>query len=339
MLRTKLLVSSLDEIPREWVFEYYLKLGMKLTGQDEKIKSVFKADDKVPSLCVYYSKPVSSYRFKDFSSGHAGDGVTLVQHMFKLSSRGESAHKIIQDYNQYTLSGNKEDYSLREFKIQTRYKVTNFVKRSWMVHDQKFWNRFYIGSALLEEHFVFPLSSYTMTKEIEGEEKELVITGRNIYGYFRKDGTLYKIYQPYVKENKFIKVREYLQGLDQLTMKVPYLGIVSSLKDLMFFKKLGFKNAEGVAPDSENVLIPDHIMQYLIPKYKAIFVLFDDDEAGRKAMQKYKDKYNLPSVIFTLAKDLSDAGEKHGLYKVREVITPILKATLNPITDAIQPKT
>jgi len=332
MLRTKLLVSSLDEIPREWVFEYYLKLPVKLTGQDEKIKSVFKSDDKVPSLCIYYSKPVASYRFKCFSSGYAGDGVTLIQHMFKLTSRGESAHKIIQDYNQYTLSGNKEDYSLREFKVQTRYKVSKFEKRSWMVHDQKFWNRFYIGSALLEEHFVFPLSSYTMTKEIEGVEQELVINGRNIYGFFRKDGTLYKIYQPYVKDNKFIKVRDYVQGLDQLTMKVPYLVICSSLKDLMFFKKLGFKNAEAIAPDSENVLIPDHIMQYLLPKYKGTCVLFDNDEAGIKCMAKYKEKYNLPPVLFTMAKDLSDAGEKHGLYKVREGITPLLKATLNTTT-------
>ena len=57
------------------------------------------------------------YRFKDFSSGKGGDGVTLVHELFNLSSRGEAAHKIIEDYNQQNLTGRK-DYSLQEFKQQ-----------------------------------------------------------------------------------------------------------------------------------------------------------------------------------------------------------------------------
>ena len=75
------------------------------------------------------------------------------------------------------------------------------------------------------------------------------------YGYFRKDGSLYKIYNPKDKRSKFIKVISYVQGHDQLLFKAKWLIILASLKDLMAFKKLKFPNIECVAPDSENTML------------------------------------------------------------------------------------
>ncbi len=132
MLRTKSLISTIDQVPREWVFEHYLKLSERLIGQDVNLKSVFNPKDKRPSLWVFHSKPHGYYKFKDFSRPEiGGDGVSLVKQMFTLSTRGEAAHKIMQDYNQYVLSNNVEDYSLREFKVYSKYKVQDFVKRSF----------------------------------------------------------------------------------------------------------------------------------------------------------------------------------------------------------------
>ena len=329
MISTKSLTSELGDIPREWVFEYYLKLNEKLCGQDVQIKSPFNAVDKVPSTYVYYSKSLSRYKFKDFSSGRNGDGVTLVQDLFKLSSRGEAAHKIITDYNQFTLN-NKEDYSLREFKIQQKYKVTDYVIRGWTNIDQKFWTQFHIGSKLLGHYNVKPLESYTMTKEIDGELQQLKIEGRHhIYGYFRADGTLYKIYQPMVKENKFIKVREYIQGTDQLTYKTKFLVICSSLKDVMAFMKLGYKEAEAVAPDSENTLIPEHVIASYKLKYSKVCTLFDNDKPGIEAMEKYGERYQLNGCILPMSKDLSDSVKDHDVIRVKEVLTPLLKQALS----------
>lgn len=331
MISTRSLVSNLDEIPREWPFEFYCELKEKLTGQDVKIKSIFNANDKNPSLCIYFAQQTNRYKFKDFSTDISGDGVSLVQTKFRLSSRGEAAYKMVEDYNQFMLT-NTEDYSLREFKIQQKYKVTTFQKRGWTNIDAKFWTQFHIGSKELEFYNVIPLEYYIMEKEEEGESKELRIEGYNIYGYFRKDGSLYKIYQPYVKDNKFIKIKDYIQGSDQLTLKVPYLVIGSSLKDNMSFKKLGFKNAETIAPDSENTLIQEAYITSYKHKYKGICCLFDMDEAGIKAMQKYKDKYDLPFVHLSgFSKDLSDSVRDHGVRKVREVIQPLLTAVLKSI--------
>ena len=334
MIRTKSIISSINEIPREWVFEYYLKCE-KLTGQNLKLKSVFGGDDKNPSMFIYYSEAVGYYKFKDHSSTKSGDGVTFVQEYFKLTTRGEAAHQIIMDYNKYILN-DKEDYSLREFKVQQRYKVTDFATRAWTNLDQKYWTKFHIGSRKLAKFKVEPLAFYKMTKEEEGEVRELSVSGRHyIYGYFRTDGTLYMIYQPMVKDCKFIRIKDYIQGTDQLTFKVPYLIITSSLKDLMDFDTLGYTNAESVAPNSENTLIPEHIISAYKLKYKDICTLFDNDKAGIEAMKKYKEKYGIKPVHLELSKDLSDSVRDHGIHKVKEILTPLLKKALHGSKTAV----
>ena len=122
MISTKFLVSELTEVPREWIFEHYLKLEEKLEGQDLKIKSVFGTVDKNPYFHVYYSVTSNCYRFKDFSTGKSGDALGLVQEMFKLTTRGEAAHKIMSDYNQFMVV-NKGEYTLKEFKVKSKFKV------------------------------------------------------------------------------------------------------------------------------------------------------------------------------------------------------------------------
>jgi len=268
MLSISSIITDINEIPREWVFEHYLKLDVRLTGQDVKIKSLFNPIDKNPSMYIFFSSN-NTYRYKDFSTGKTGDALDLVKEMFKLGTRGETAHKIIQDYSAF-IKNNKGTYDIQEFKKRNKFKVTDFTTRAWTNFDERFWTKFFIGSKILDFFNVVPLNDYTLQKEEDGTTRELIIKGNNLYGYFRKDGALYKIYNPYSKENKFIKVKDYIQGSDQLTMSVPYLIICSSLKDVMAFTKLGYKNAEAVAPDSENIIIPEHVITAYKMKYKNI---------------------------------------------------------------------
>lgn len=326
MLSTKTLITDIYEVPREWVFEYYLKLGENLNGQDVKIKSAFNPKDKTPSMCIYIANN-STYRYKDFSSGKSGDSIDLVKELFNLTTRGETAHKIMTDYNNYIID-NKERVITGELKKQAKYKVVDFKKRSWTNLDAKFWTKFQIGSKDLEFWNIQPLESYKLEKKTETETLDMIISGNNTYGYFRKDGTLYKIYQPYNKDNKFIKVRDYIQGSDQQTLAVSYLVICSSLKDIIALSKVGYTNIEAVAPDSENILIPENIIAIYKNKYKAIFSMFDNDAPGIKAMTSYKEKYSIPSIILPLSKDISDSVRDYGLIKVKQVLTPLLKQAL-----------
>ena len=319
MLRTKSLVSDFKEIPHTWIFESYLNLPERLNGQDVKIKSVFNSNDTNPSFFVYYSRTSNRYKFKDFSTDRQGDCVELVKELFNMPRRSDAVLKIINDYNEF-LANTNGDYRLENFEVQERYHVDSYALRNWTDMDQKYWMRYKIGSKLLEHFNVHPLEQFVFKR---GEEK-LVIKRIGIYGFFRADGSLYKIYQPLVKNKKFIKVADYIQGTDQLKFDKPYLIICSSLKDVMAFKRLGFKNAEAVAPDSENTAIPEHIILAYKEKYNAVCTLFDNDEAGIKAMLKYKDAYDLPYAHLKLEKDLADCVEAHGIANTRIALYPVL---------------
>jgi len=97
MISTKNLICDLTDVPREWVFEHYLNLTEKLTGQDIKMKSIFNTREKTPSMCIYLDRN-GIYKYKDFSSGNGGDAISLVQTLFNLPSRGSASYKIVEDY-------------------------------------------------------------------------------------------------------------------------------------------------------------------------------------------------------------------------------------------------
>jgi len=326
MISTKNLIYDLADVPREWAFEHYLNLTEKLTGQDIKMKSVFNPREKTPSMCIYIDRN-SIYKFKDFSSGNGGDSIALVQSLFNLPTRGSASYKIIEDYNQHVL--NNGHNPIKSYKQHSKFKVTDYEMRHWNTLDQKYWMKYHIGSRLLSRYNVVPLEYYVMTKTDENDVvSSITIKGNYMYGYFKDDGTLYKIYQPKVKDSKFIKVRDYIQGSEQLTYDKPYLIITSSLKDLMAYNKLKISNSESIAPDSENTIIPENIMNSISSKYKGVCVLFDNDEAGIRAAEKYKLKYGFNYIVLNLEKDLSDSIEKHGVEKTRNVLLPLLKEVL-----------
>jgi 5S rRNA maturation endonuclease (ribonuclease M5) len=322
MISTQAIVSDLNDIPREWVFEHYLLLTERLCGQCIKLKSAFNTDDKVPSMCVYPDSK-GLYKFKDFSSGYGGDGLNLVMYLYNLNGRGNASFRIIDDYNTY-ISNNT--YIPIEYKPQGKYIVSDYEIRHWSTLDQTYWKAFKLSSNILEEHNVHPLSFYNMIKENEGQILDTITIKTNfIYGFFRKNGSLYKIYTPKTKDYKFIKVNDYIQGFEQLEYKSKYLVITSSLKDLMCLKKLNIKGIETIAPDSENSIIPENFIKDLSKKYKSIIVLFDNDKAGIESAKKYNSKYGFKYINLNLAKDLSDSIKDYGIEKVKEVLFPLLK--------------
>jgi 5S rRNA maturation endonuclease (ribonuclease M5) len=325
MISTKNLISDLEEVPREWVFEYYLNLREKLTGQNIKMLSAFNVRDKVPSMFIYQDG--GKYKFKDFSSGFQGDQVELVRYLFNYDARFKATNRIITDYQEYL----KHNAPAVRGPIQfhDKFKVVDFEMRHWNTLDQKYWTQFKIGSSILSQYNVVPLEFFTMSKtEIDDSVTSYRFSRPYVYGYFRNDGELYKIYMPKIPEKKFIKIQNYTQGMDQLQYDSKYLLIVSSLKDLLSFKKLGIGNIECIAPDSENTMIGESVINRLREKYSKIIVLFDNDEPGIKAAQRYQDKYNIPHVILDMSKDLSDSVRDHGIEAVRDKLLSLLKQTV-----------
>lgn len=326
MISTKAFVYNIDDIPREWVFEYYLNLKEKLTGQNVKILSVFNSKDKVPSMFVYFDGASGEYKFKDFSSGHQGDHIKLVMHLFDLPSYSHAVNKIIMDYEEY-IKDNSVVPTI-EYQIHDKFKVVDYEIRHWTNLDQAYWTGYKIGSKILDYYNVSPLEFFTMEKtELDGSISSITVNKKYVYGYFRKDGSLYKIYMPKNTDKKFIKVENYTQGMDQLIInptKVDNLIITSSLKDLMAFVKLGIPGIQAVAPDSENSMINSEIVYKLKSIFNRIIVLFDNDGPGIEAAKKYKEKYNFDCIVLDMEKDLSDSVKAHGLIKVKERLTELI---------------
>jgi hypothetical protein len=316
MFKIKNLVHDVKDVPASFVFEHFCSLKEKLTGQDVKIKSMFNPKERTPSMCIYVDGQ-KVYKFKDFSTGKGGSGIEMVKLLLDLSYH-QACKLVVEKYNDYVLHNNG-GYDIKEFKQASKYKVTSFKIRKWSTQDQYFWTQFNIGSKLLEEHHVKPLESYCMTKD----DNELCIKGLYLYGYFKEDGTLYKIYQPKTLDKKFIKVVSYVQGMEQLH-KHPNLVITSSLKDAMSIKSLKL-DIDVIAPDSENTMLKEDIMNDLSEKFKNIILLFDNDDAGLESMKKYKEKYPFVKLaVLPMSKDVSDSIKDFGAKEVRNRLVPIL---------------
>lgn len=314
MIKTKI-AFRIEDIPDSWVYEHYLNLQEKLQGQTVKIKSVFNPSEKTPSMFLYMCNN-GKYRFKDFSSGHNGGAYDLVSQLHGISFK-EAVKRIVKAFNE-------SDKSLADYPvILTKgfsFQVFDYEARNWNSLDAKYWTQFGISSKTLEKFNVMPLVSYKMRKE----DDIISIDRSYMYGYFNGEGLLYKIYQPKNLTRKFLKVRNCIQGLEQLTFKKPNLVIHSSLKDLMSFEELKFKTIECIAPDSENSRIPDKIMWELIGKYDTVITLFDNDEAGLKAVQKYKELYGIDGFVLDMEKDVADSIAKYGKEPVKSHLVTLL---------------
>jgi 5S rRNA maturation endonuclease (ribonuclease M5) len=323
MISTKNLELDENNVPSAWVFQYYLDLPERLTGQNVRIHSIFNPGERTPSMWVFVDNGTREYKYKDFSTGNYGNKIDLVKELYNLDF-SKAIFKIINDYNKFTLEEGK--YSI-EVKNHAKYKVDYCHPREWNRLDQVFWLKFNIGRKMLTKYNVKPLEYYKMSKEDDEGLKSIRIEQPKLYGYFDKDDNVYKIYQPSQKKYKFIKVKAHLQGFDQLQYNEPYLVICSSLKDAMCLKSFGY-NVEVIAPDSENTVIKPYIIENLKNKYKKVITLFDNDAAGVNAIAKYKQMFNIDGCHLTLSKDISDAVSDYGFDKVHHELKELLIKTL-----------
>lgn len=324
MFSTKNSVIEGSDVPSTWVFQYYLDLPERLTGQDLKIKSIFNPNERTPSFCIYVDKTVMQYKFKDFSTGKSGNKIDLVKLILGINF-SEAMRTIVSDYNKFIKTS---DYKEEKFIPQTRWEIDFINLRDWTVDDSNYWLSYRIGKSLLDTYNVKPIDYYNLVKQESNEVKKLKIGSKFCYGYFDKNGEVYKVYQPHSKKHKFFKAKQYLQGFDQLKFNQPYLVICSSLKDAMCLRSMGY-NIEVIAPDSENTMIKPHIIEHLKKKYKKVITLFDNDEAGKNAVGKYASTYKIHGCVPTICKDISDAMVEIGFDKLHAMLKPLLKETLN----------
>lgn len=324
MLRTKNIITQFNEVDEEWCFEFYLGLTEKLEGQSIEMLTPFK-EERTPSFFLFCEK---RYFFKCYSTNNGGDIYDLVRLKFKYPNKATAVSRVFWDYENYLNASGKEyklnDYSGTSYKEHKRYSVAGYELRKWNSLDAQFWGKYFIGSALLENYYISPLKQVNLSKVENGIELTAKLERPLLYGYFRKTGDLYKIYQP-GNTIKYIKVADYIQGTEQLSVDLPNLLITKSLKDIVGFKALNIPGWDVIAPESENTLIPSEYMDVYKKRYTKIKTLFDNDEAGERAKLLYKEAYGLETLDFNLGqKDLTDTLEVNGKEKVKKLLISIL---------------
>lgn len=326
MFSSKSFIDDVFAVPSHWIFENYLGIAEPLNGQRIRIHSMFNPSDKTPSMYIYYNRDANAYRYKCFSTGKGGSAVDLMMHMWKMTF-AQAAERIMTDYSSFLKTGRRCDTQILE---HANWKVADYTVRGWTKADADFWSPYNISSGLLEHYNVQPLERYVMSKMMEDgvQVQEFVVTNKNIYGYFTKEGVLYKIYQPLNRSRKFIKICDYLQGKDQLEGR-KFLVIASGLKDIMAMQSLPLLKVDVLAPDSENTMISAETIKSLKNRYEAVVTMMDSDQAGIASMHKYKELYGLPFVYLPQEKDISDIIKVHGKHKALHYLVPVLDRAVN----------
>lgn len=304
-----------------WGFKHFCNLEEDLIGQNVRIKSIFNKE-KTPSMWIYFTE--GEYLFKCFSSGNSGDIINLIEHLTG-KPYCEAEDMLREAYINADVQVNP---LIITSKTRIKFLLDTYEVRHWFDYDVKYWKQFNVELKDLANYNIMPLGSYTLKRHHSDKEDVLKVSNKYVYGFFNNKGELFKVYSPYCKNFKFYNIRTYLQGLDQLTFKVPTLLIVSSMKDILSFNSLKFKTIECVAPSSENSYLTLPQITLFRNKYKNILTLFDYDRAGLNASTFYKKNYGINYIELPMAKDISDSIKKEGKVPVKELLQVNLKQVL-----------
>lgn len=326
MIRTNNISLHPSQFANEsgYILGKVLTLEEELLGQSHSITSIFQQDTN-PSMVLFVGDE-GYYRFKDFSSGKYGDFVDIVQYTHNLPTRIDALKYISND-----LLCNYKPSTTTQFQTVEK-KIVNIKLRRWIVDDEQFWKQFGIIPKQLLKYNIKPISSYSHQHIKNGKIDatiDIKCNGRT-YGYFDKNNVAYKIYNPGKDVGKYLKVKDYIQGYDQLTFdKSKILIICASMKDFLSLQMLNIGPVECIACESENVLLEDKFIKHFRKNYVKVYTLFDNDVAGMKNMKLYYDMYGIHYIHVKLEKDIAEAIQRHGTTKTKEAVKSAIKETKN----------
>lgn len=186
-----------------------------------------------------------------------------------------------------------------ERKIAKEKEITT---REFTGDELAYWRSHGINEDLLNRFNVKAID------EIDGIKKDMTFL------YTLPNGR-YKVYSPLSKFKKWrfwgtMKASD-IFGLQQARSAKDdrILIITKSLKDVMTLWAMGIP---AIATASETANISKAMIGSLKSKFKKIYLLYDNDEQGRKSSKKISAEHDLINIELKIAKDISDCVKKHG---------------------------
>ena len=259
--------------------------------------------DNNPSFC-FYSPDGNSVNYIDFASKDRGSLLTFLTKYWNCTYN-DAIQKIADNMGS---KGNFASSGKRTLNIRSNNSL-GCIRREWKDWDKEYWNSYGISRKWLEYAEVYPISNIIIEN---GSNKYVFKADKYAYAYIEhKEGTTtMKIYQPLnTSGHKWYSSHD--RSVISLWTKVPknakILCICSSLKDaLCLWANTGIP---AIAPQGEGYALSETAIGVLKQRFKKIFILFDNDNAGIKDAEILAESTGFTNIVlpqFDGGKDVSD---------------------------------
>ena len=301
----------LSRFSEEQLMEYYLHIPVK--------KGLFRSPlrrDKQPT-CSFYRNKSGTLIFKDFATGQHLNIFDVVQSIFRCDYF-ESLRIIANDFGivrDNALHKNPGKINLNPIKIKDKeISKIQIEVQEFTDSELKWWGRYGISKDILKRFDVYSCKYVFLNDQLFAESQQHC----PIFGYYGKKYQgleLWRCYFPKRTSFRFITnwPSKKIQGYDQLPKKGKLLVITKSMKDSMCLYSCGIT---ACAPNSENLFIPDKVLEDLKNRFENIVVLYDNDRPGLYNMAKIRKEHPELTYVFIPkrygSKDISDFYKDHG---------------------------
>lgn len=301
----------LSKFSEEQLMEYYLHIPVK--------KGLFRSPlrrDKQPT-CSFYRNKSGTLIFKDFATGQHLNVFDVVQSIFRCDYF-ESLRIIANDFGivrDNALHKNPGKINLNPIKIKDKeISKIQIEVQEFTDSELKWWGRYGISKDILKRFDVYSCKHVFLNDQLFAESQQHC----PIFGYYGKKYhglELWRCYFPKRTSFRFITnwPSKKIQGYDQLPKKGKLLVITKSMKDSMCLYSCGIT---ACAPNSENLFIPDKVLEDLKNRFENIVVLYDNDRPGLYNMAKIRKEHPELTYVFIPkrygSKDISDFYKDHG---------------------------
>ena len=276
--------------------------------------SVFRKDDN-PSTGFYVNRAGYTI-YNDITTGEKLDVFAFVAKKHNLSY----SEAVKQVYDEFKIGLiDSTNFKPIVHVPQTKKDTTiEIVYKKWDQDGLDYWKQYSITEKELTENEVYNVKKLI----INGQERPNYLNElRFAYILEYKDKFYKKIYQPYSsKEFKWkTNCPIYLPfGYNKLSYMTDTLIVCKSVKEMIIFKKF-FPDVIAVQNESPASL-REVTIKKLKEKYKKIYIFFDIDEPGLKAVTHYEELGLTPIYLPTsaLKNNVKDSADFVGFYGLRK---------------------
>lgn len=283
--------------------------------------------DRRPSFGLYSTDGRRIF-YTDLSTRDRGGLFDLLGHMWGTDYIS-TLTRINEDISKFCGGANIHSYTPCAVRSTNSYNKDTDLQckvRDWRSYDIEYWASYGITLEWLKYAEVYPISHKIVIKD-----GHRYVFGADKYAYAyveHKEGKVtLKIYQP--KNTKGYKwSNKHDKSVISLWTKIPEYGdkvcICSSLKDaLCLWSNLGIP---ALSIQGEGYNMSNTAVNELKRRYKEIYILLDNDEAGLKdglSLSESTGFINLVLPKFKEGKDISDAYKVLGKERWLKLIKPL----------------